>query len=98
MICDHYVFNKRRSQFVYIALKEVNAIGLRKKFLHKEVLPKYKHIAEVFKRQARERYELEISRPVNEHRKQSLEDLNRRSAYKFIAIDEKEGEVNESSC
>lgn len=46
VICDHYVLNKKRSQFLYVALKEVHAFALRKKYLNKEVLPKYHDIAE----------------------------------------------------
>lgn len=64
IICDHYVFNKQRSQFLYIAMKEVKAMGIRKKFLHKEVFPKYPKIAQIMKKQAQERYELLIQKPV----------------------------------
>ena len=64
MICDHYVFNKQRSQFLYVALKEVKALGIRRRFLHKEILPKYPKIAAIMKKQALERYDIEIHKPV----------------------------------
>lgn len=41
------------------------------------------------KRQAKERYDVEISKPVNEHRKVTIENINRRSAYKYIAMEDK---------
>lgn len=64
VVGDHYVLNKRRCQFLYVALKEVTALALRKNFLHKEVLPKYPEIAESMQRSARDRYQLEIHDPV----------------------------------
>jgi len=45
IICDHYVVSKLRSEFVYIALKEVHSFALTRKFLHKEIFPKYPSIA-----------------------------------------------------
>lgn len=47
-----------------MALKEVHAFALRKKYLNKEVLPKYPSIAQCMQRQARERYKTEIHDPV----------------------------------
>jgi len=47
-----------------VALKEVHAFALRKKYLNKEVLPKYPSIAQCMQRQARERYKTEIHDPV----------------------------------
>ena len=45
-------------------MKEVKAMGIRKKFLHKEVFPKYPKIAQLMKKQAQERYEQHIQKPV----------------------------------
>ena len=47
-----------------MALKEVHALSLSKKFLHKKVLPRYPEIALLMKRQALERYEIEVHQPV----------------------------------
>lgn len=34
VICDHYVVNKKRSNFIYMALEETQCYALSKKFLH----------------------------------------------------------------
>lgn len=45
IICDHYVVNNQKSQFIYMALKEVKSFALNKKFVLKEIFPKYPEIA-----------------------------------------------------
>ena len=34
VLCDHYVVNKRRSNFLYMALQETHCYAIRKKFMH----------------------------------------------------------------
>lgn len=44
-ICDHYVVNRCKSQFIYMALnKDVKCFALSKKRLHEDVFPKYPEI------------------------------------------------------
>lgn len=45
MICDHYVVNNVKCEFLYIVTKPVNCFALTKKFLLKEIFPKYPEIA-----------------------------------------------------
>lgn len=42
LICDHYVINKKNSQFVYIALGTSKGYALSWKFLHKSFFPKHR--------------------------------------------------------
>jgi len=45
LICDHYVVNQCKSQFIYMALiKDVKCFALTKKSLHEDVFPKYPEI------------------------------------------------------
>ena len=45
LICDHYVLNNCKCQFIYMALdREVRAFALVKSHLHEEVFPKYPEI------------------------------------------------------
>ena len=44
IICDHYVVNNFKSQFIYKALKETQGYTLTKKFLNTKLFPKYPHI------------------------------------------------------
>lgn len=49
LICDHYVVNNMKSQFIYLVLKNVKTFALTKKFLLKEIFPKYPDIASKIK-------------------------------------------------
>ena len=45
IICDHYVLNQQKSQFIYMALnKNASCLALKKKFLYSSIFPKYKEI------------------------------------------------------
>jgi len=41
---DYYISNDQRSEFVYCATTEVDAIGLSKKFLHSKIFVNYPEI------------------------------------------------------
>ena len=60
ILCDHYVVSKLRSEFVFVALKEVRCFALTRKFLHKEVFPKYPSIAAEIKQDCQVRYRRNI--------------------------------------
>ncbi|CDW87085.1 cation channel family protein [Stylonychia lemnae] len=80
IICDHYVANCQKSQFIYIVIKEVKSFALTKKFLQKEIFPKYPEIAFQIKADSLLRYKRNIHKQV---------EINKKSAYKRIMIDEK---------
>ena len=86
IICDHYVVNDCKSQFVYIAHeKEVKCFALTKKFMRQvfEKYPKFftKISAETFKV-----YKKQIFKPVSEKRKSEIIRLNKKSMYKTIQV------------
>ena len=65
LIADHYVVNKvHKSQFIYLALKEVKAFALTKKFLHKEIFTKYPEVASKIKEESLMRYKRMIHMPI----------------------------------
>ena len=64
MICDHYVVNTLKSQFLYIVMKEIKAYALTRKFLLKEIFPKYPDIASTIKAEALLNYKRTIHTPV----------------------------------
>jgi hypothetical protein len=41
VICDQYVVNKKRSNFIYMALEETHCYALTRKYLHQVIFPKY---------------------------------------------------------
>lgn len=66
LICDHYVLNNCKCQFIYMALdREVRAFALIKSHLHDEVFPKYPEITEKLQRESFENYNKFIFTPLN---------------------------------
>lgn len=41
MICDHYVINKKKSQFIYKALDDSRGFALKRNYLHNVVFAKF---------------------------------------------------------
>ena len=44
IICDHYVINKRKCQFLYMVLEYTRSFALSAKFLHGHLFPKSQSI------------------------------------------------------
>jgi CRP-like cAMP-binding protein len=62
-ICDYYVLNNKRSEFLYKAIREVRAFALQKRFFH-DVLDKYPDIAAKLKGESYTRYKKNIREPL----------------------------------
>ena len=90
VICDHYLCNDLKSQFIYMAMKEIKSFALTKKFLLYEVFPKYPDIAKKIKIESYNNYKKNIFKPVNTIRKAEIQEMNRRSNYRSIQINETE--------
>ena len=45
LLCDHYVLNNKRCEFLYLVMSPVKCFALSKKFIHKQIFPKYPEIA-----------------------------------------------------
>lgn len=41
IICDHYVINKQKSQWIYASLEEVCSYALKRSYLHNVIFPKF---------------------------------------------------------
>lgn len=68
LICDHYVVNNCKSQFLYLAIEDVSALALSKKFLFEQVFSKYPDITAKIKDESRKFYVKYIYNIVNEDR------------------------------
>jgi len=44
-VCDYYVCNNKKSEFIFVAVQEVKAFALSKRFLLQHIFPKYPEIA-----------------------------------------------------
>jgi len=66
IICDHYVVNNLRCEFVFKCEKAVKCFALTKKFLLKNIFKKYPEIANEIKANAHARYQKYLKRPIKE--------------------------------
>ena len=41
LICDHYVINKKKSQFIYMALDDSMGFALKRNYLHNVIFAKF---------------------------------------------------------
>lgn len=73
LICDHYVVNNQKSQFVYIVQKEVKAFALTRKFLVKQIFVKYPDIGNLIKADSLSNYKSTIHNPIVSHSLNYLE-------------------------
>lgn len=97
LICDHYVVNNAKSQFVYLVVKDIKCFALTKKFLTKSVFPRHPDIASSIKAESLLRYKRHIQKPIHEHRIKELEEMNKRNPYLRIHIEEKSKNQQDSS-
>lgn len=85
MICDHYVVNNTKSQFIYMAtLRDVKGFALTKQFIHEDIFPKYPEIKKKICEDSAALYIRQIFKPVNEFRKQEIIQMNKKSVYRKI--------------
>ena len=69
MICDHYVVNNVKSEFIYMAIDhDIDALALQKKFLNNQVFPKYPDIAKKIREESKRMYMKCVYTSVNNDR------------------------------
>jgi hypothetical protein len=56
IICDHYVINKKKSNFFYLALEDTNGYALTRRFLHLKIFSKYKNYFKIIQAESLRRY------------------------------------------
>ena len=91
-ICDYYVCNNKKSEFIFIAVSEVKAFALSKRFLLQNIFVKYPDIAQEIKEQSYYRYKKNIKNRLIKHRNEHLDEINKKSSYKFIQVKDKNNE------
>ena len=92
IICDHFVVNNLRCEFVYMCVVPVKCFALTKKFLLKNIFQKYPEIANEIKANSHMRYQKYLKRPIQEQFKQDVIKKNKKSSYKFVSFEEKGAE------
>jgi hypothetical protein len=96
ILCDHYVINNKRSEFLYMVVKPVNCFALTKKFLLRQIFPKYPEIASEMKAEALLRYRKLLKIPITDHMNKEFENLNKKSVTRVYQFkDKKLGKIND---
>ena len=90
LMCDHYVLNNKRCEFIYQVLEPVKSFALSRKFLHKEIAPKYPEIFSEMKSEAYIRYKNYLKTPIVEHMHREIESQNKKSVYRIVKLKDKE--------
>lgn len=91
LICDHYVVNRCKSQFIYMAYnKECKGYCLTKQFLHTEVFPRFPEIYQKMQDETLRQYQKNIFKPIMEEKKLKFKYLNKKSNYRRITLIDKE--------
>ena len=83
IICDHYVVNNAKSQFIYMAMgtEEVRGYALSKKHFITNIFPNYPEITLKIQTESLRIYKKQIFKPINEIRKTDLATLNKKQSY-----------------
>lgn len=56
ILLDHYVVNRKRSNFIYIALEDVHCYALTRKFMYNNIFTKYQNYFRVIQSESLRRY------------------------------------------
>ena len=95
IICDHYVVNNLRCEFVYMCVQPVKCFGLPKKFLLKKIFVKYPEIANEIKANAHMRYQKYLKKPIKDKFKSDIKMKNKKSSYNMVKYEDKGNHVHE---
>ena len=89
IICDHYVINNRRSEFLYQVLKPIKSFALTKKFLTHKIFPRYPEIASEMKAESLMRYRRTLKNPITAHMQKEYKNMNKKSLNRVFEFKEK---------
>ena len=89
IICDHFVVNNMRCEFVYMCIKPVKCFALTKKYLLKNIFQKYPEIANEIKANSHMRYQKFLKKPIKEQFAIDIAMKNKKSSYKLVSFEEK---------
>ena len=83
---DYYIFNNTKAEFVYVAVSEIEAFSLSKKFLSRKIFPKYPNVYREIKDDSKYRYNSTIKDEIMKHKNLHIEVVNKRSTYNNINL------------
>lgn len=83
-IGDYYVFASKRSEYEYIAIKDVESFAIPKHFMFKNIFTKFPGLHSEMLAESFSRYVKEFRRPVEIKRQQSIAMYNRKHQYSTL--------------
>ena len=86
---DYYLCNNIKAEFVHVAVSNVEAFGLSKKFLMSKIFPKYPHIYQEIKDQCKYRYNSTVKNEIQKHKQGHLAVVNMKSTYNVMHLNQK---------
>jgi hypothetical protein len=90
-ICDYYVCNQKKSEFVFQAIKETKCYALTRRFID-DLFKRYPEIGVAIKKDAEKRYRIILKGPVMKQKEEDIEELKQESGFEeiFDKIDKEE--------
>jgi len=82
IIGDYSVIFKKRSEFLYKALSDMDCYAIRKDKLY-QIMDKYKEMSAKMKVKVSERYQNFVRKNVLEHKEETLEQIKRINKFEF---------------
>lgn len=68
LICDHYVVNKKKTKFIYLAMEDCECLAITRNYMHQVVFPKNQEIESEIKSSSYAFYKRVIERPLDDFR------------------------------
>ena len=90
ILCDYYVLNTKRSEFIYMVLRPVKCFALSAKFWKKQLFPKYPELTNQLKVDSLLRYNKLLKQPLVRNMKIDNEIRNRKRVYRQYFFEDKE--------
>lgn len=75
LIADHYIINRKRSNFIYIAIETCSGYGVKRKHVH-HVLDRFPDMKGEISARTYRHYNQHTFKPINDFRKRHLSDRN----------------------
>lgn len=87
LICDHYVVNKRKSKFIYLAMEDCECLAVTRRYMETVVFPKNQEIESEIKSSSYAFYKRVIERPLDDFRQKKLDEMRNKKSERVINIE-----------
>lgn len=95
-ICDYYVCNQKKSEFVFQAVKETKCYALTRRFID-ELFKKYPEVSVKIKTEALNRYKIILKGPIMKQKQEDINELKNQSGYDHIFTEEEKEQQPQSN-